>query len=50
MLFGYALDGGDVHVVDVINGEKIPDEIIKALDNPRIIATESQSDSRFNIL
>lgn len=28
MLFGYAVDGGEVEVVDLAQGEKIPDEVI----------------------
>lgn len=24
LLFGYAVDGGEVHVVDLANGEKVP--------------------------
>lgn len=31
LLFAYAIDGGEVKVIDVANGEKIPDEITSAL-------------------
>lgn len=31
LLFGYATDGGDVEVVDIAKGEKIPEEVLKAL-------------------
>lgn len=31
LLFGYAVDGGDVHVVDLASGEMIPEEILEAL-------------------
>ena len=31
LLFAYAIDGGEVKVIDVSNGEKIPDEITSAL-------------------
>ncbi len=31
LLFGYSVDGGEVHVVDLAQGEKIPTEIINAL-------------------
>ena len=31
LLFGYAVDGGDVRVVDLACGEQIPDEILSAL-------------------
>lgn len=31
LLLGYAVDGGDVRVVDLVCGEQIPDEIVRAL-------------------
>lgn len=31
LLFGYAVDGGEVKVIDIANGEKIPAEVIAAL-------------------
>ena len=31
LLFGYSVDGGEVKVVDLAMGEKIPDNIIDAL-------------------
>lgn len=37
LLFGYATDFGPVKVVDLTQGEKIPSQIIEALDNPNII-------------
>lgn len=37
LLFGYAVDFGPVKVVDLTQGEKIPSQIIQALDNPNII-------------
>ena len=37
LLFGYAADFGPVKVVDITQGEKIPTEILKALDDPTII-------------
>ena len=33
LLFGYAVDGGDVRVVDLVCGEQIPDEVIRALSD-----------------
>lgn len=33
LLFGYAVDGGDVHVVDLAAGEEIPEEIVAALSD-----------------
>lgn len=37
LLFAYSIDGGDVQVVDLAMGEKIPKEIIEALTNPNIV-------------
>lgn len=37
LLFGYATDLGPVKVVDLTQGEKIPQPIVKALDDPTII-------------
>lgn len=37
LLFGYAVDFGPVTVIDLTQGEQIPAEIIKALDNSNII-------------
>ena len=31
LIFGYAVDGGEVQVVDLAQGESIPDEILEAL-------------------
>ncbi len=39
MLFGYAVDGGAVQVVDLACGEKIPAEIINALSDETVIKT-----------
>lgn len=36
LLFGYAVDGGEVQVVDLANGEKIPDEILSALSGDAV--------------
>lgn len=33
LLFGYAVDGGEVHVVDLAAGEEIPNEILAALSD-----------------
>lgn len=38
-LFGYSVDGGEVHVVDLMKGEKIPEEIINAIKNESVIKT-----------
>lgn len=37
LLFGYSVDGGPVKVVDLANGETIPDEIICAIVDDKII-------------
>lgn len=39
LLFGYAVDGGPVQVVDLACGEKIPVEIINALSDETVIKT-----------
>ena len=37
LLFGYSVDGGEVQVVDVVNGECIPDHILKALTDDSVL-------------
>ena len=37
LLFGYSVDGGDVRVVDLCQGEEIPAEILAALSDETII-------------
>ncbi len=37
LLFGYSVDGGEVKVVDIAMGEKIPDKIIDALTDDSVI-------------
>ena len=36
LLFGYAIDEGEVHVVDIASGRKIPHDILSALTNPLV--------------
>ena len=36
LLFGYSIDGGEVMVVDLVNGEKIPKKILDALTDENI--------------
>ncbi len=36
LLFGYSVDGGEVHVVDLSSGEKIPEEVLAALSDENI--------------
>ena len=37
LLFGYSADGGDVQVVDIARGEKIPAEVLDALTDNAVI-------------
>lgn len=37
LLFGYAVDDGDVNVIDLASGEDIPREIIEAIRNENVI-------------
>lgn len=39
LLFGYAVDGGEIHVVDLTMGETIPQDIIAALQDDSVIKT-----------
>lgn len=38
-LFGYAFDDNDVTVIDLVTGGKIPDFVIRALTDPRVLKT-----------
>ena len=37
LLFGYSVDGGPVIVIDLANGDTIPDEIICAIVDDKVI-------------
>ena len=37
LLFSYSIDGGEVQMIDLANGERIPDDILKALTDETII-------------
>ena len=37
LLFGYSVDGGAVQVIDLVGGEQIPQEILDALTDDRVI-------------
>lgn len=37
LLFGYSINGGEVSVIDIANGEKIPTDIISALTDKSVI-------------
>ena len=36
LLFGYAVDGGAVRVVDLASGEKLPEEVLAALSDKAV--------------
>ena len=36
ILFGYCVDSGEIKVVDIASGEKVPDEIISALTDDSV--------------
>ena len=42
LLFGYSVDGQNVKVVDLANGEKIPEEIMAALEDEAVTMAEYQ--------
>ena len=37
LLFAYAYDFGEVHVIDLAQGETVPDSIIKDLQDPDVV-------------
>ena len=37
LLFGYSVDGGAVQVIDLVRGERIPQEILDALADDSVI-------------
>ena len=37
LLFGYAVDMGEVQVIDLASGEKIPEDIIRGLSDPAVL-------------
>ena len=39
LLFGYAVDGGEVQVVDLALGDTIPDDVLSALEDEKVIKT-----------
>ena len=36
LLFGYAVDGGEVNVIDLAHGERIPQDVLAALTDERV--------------
>ena len=39
LLFAYSADDGDVHIIDIAGGDKLPDKIIAALKSSSVIKT-----------
>lgn len=39
LLFAYSADDGEIHIVDLANGEKLPPEILAVLTSPDVIKT-----------
>ena len=39
LLFAYAVDDGDVHIIDIAGGEELPEEIIQAIKSDTIVKT-----------
>lgn len=39
LLFAYAFDDGDIQIIDLASGEKLPNEIIEALTDEKVIKT-----------
>jgi DNA polymerase len=37
LLIGYSIDNGEVKLIDIVNGDEVPPEFVKALSNPEII-------------
>lgn len=37
ILFGYSIDGGEVRVVDLVKGEKLPSELLSVLEDDSVI-------------
>ena len=39
LLFAYSKDGGEIQIIDLANGEELPDEIWAAITSPDVIKT-----------
>ena len=37
LLFGYSIDGGEVKVIDLAAGEKIPEEVVLSLTDDSVL-------------
>ena len=38
LLFGYSVDGGEVKVIDLASGEKVPEEILADLEDENVLS------------
>ena len=39
LLFAYAADDGDVHIIDIAGGEELPEKIIQAIKSDKVVKT-----------
>lgn len=39
LLFAYSIDDGEIHIVDLVSGEELPDEITEAIKSDTVIKT-----------
>ena len=39
LLFAYSVDNGEIQIIDLANGEELPEEITVALTSPEVIKT-----------
>lgn len=39
LLFAYAADDGDVHIIDIAGGEELPEKIIQAIKSDTVVKT-----------
>lgn len=39
LLFAYSIDGGEIHIIDLASGDKLPEEIISAIKSDTVIKT-----------
>ena len=39
LLFAYAVDDGDVHIIDIAGGEELPEKIIQAIKSDTVVKT-----------
>lgn len=39
LLFAYSIDNGEIHIIDLVNGEELPEEIAEAIKSDTVIKT-----------